>query len=78
MLTVMILAPLLGALLLTVAGRRLGERLAGALACLAVAVAAGLAFAAFSEVAASGAGCRRRTPGDGTPRDVVQRGQSDR
>lgn len=47
MLTVMILAPLLGALLLTVAGRRLGERLAGALACLAVAVAAGLAFAAF-------------------------------
>jgi NADH-quinone oxidoreductase subunit L len=47
MLTVMILAPLFGALLLTVAGRRLGERLAGALACLAVAVAAGLAFAVF-------------------------------
>jgi NADH-quinone oxidoreductase subunit L len=38
---------LFGALLLTVAGRRLGERLAGALACLAVAVAAGLAFAVF-------------------------------
>ncbi|OYT72379.1 MAG: NADH-quinone oxidoreductase subunit L [Chloracidobacterium sp. CP2_5A] len=47
MLTLMIVAPLIGALVLTFAGRRLGERLTGVVACLSVAVAAGCAFAAF-------------------------------
>ncbi|MGQ9897709.1 MAG: NADH-quinone oxidoreductase subunit L [Acidobacteriota bacterium] len=47
MLTVMILAPLLGAGLLAVAGRQLGERLTGIVACLAVGVATALAFTAF-------------------------------
>ncbi|MFQ3581846.1 MAG: NADH-quinone oxidoreductase subunit L [Chloracidobacterium sp.] len=47
MLTLMILAPLVGALLLTFAGRRLGERPAGIVACLSVAVATGCAFAVF-------------------------------
>ncbi len=47
MLTLMIVAPLVGALILTLAGRRLGERLTGVIACLSVAVAAGCAFVAF-------------------------------
>jgi NADH-quinone oxidoreductase subunit L len=47
MLKLMILAPLAGALLLGLTGKRLGERASGALACLSVAISAIAAFSAF-------------------------------
>ncbi|MEO6726779.1 MAG: NADH-quinone oxidoreductase subunit L [Blastocatellia bacterium] len=50
------LAPLIGALINGLFGKRLGEKVVGAIACLSVAVSAVLAFASFNQLTHASAG----------------------